>query len=189
MRARGERGGRAGERGQRDERHDQPPSVERGTTHVRLLRSIPGGLSRLFDSRRAPPGWEAAAAAVPATAASRRRRRAAVSSSSGGSSTGQRSNAYGQRGWNRQPDGGRAGSGTSPGQRLRQDARPVRARHGRGQRLGVGMRGRLPERNLSAPSRPSGRGTSPRPRRRRAGRSPGRARSAAAPRRARARGA
>src|SRR5438128_9456344 len=32
-----------------------------------------------------------------------------------GSSAEQRSNAYGQRGWKRQPDGGRAGSGTSPG--------------------------------------------------------------------------
>ena len=52
-------------------------------------------------------------------------RSAPTSNSSGGTSAGQRSNAYGQRGWKRQPLGGRAGSGTSPGQRLGQVARAV----------------------------------------------------------------
>ena len=40
--------------------------------------------------------------------------RVLVSAIKGGSSAGQRSNAYGQRGWKRQPEGGRAGFGTSP---------------------------------------------------------------------------
>src|SRR5438552_5601662 len=40
--------------------------------------------------------------------------RSVATSTSGGASTRQRSNATGQRGWKRQPTGGRAGSGTSP---------------------------------------------------------------------------
>src|SRR3954451_16576984 len=51
-----------------------------------------------------PADWSQQAAARPL-----------ARSRSGGSSTGQRSNAYGQRGWKRQPDGGLAGFGTSPG--------------------------------------------------------------------------
>jgi hypothetical protein len=41
--------------------------------------------------------------------------RAVNAASSTGSSSGHRAKRWGQRGWNRQPVGGRAGSGTSPG--------------------------------------------------------------------------
>ena len=43
---------------------------------------------------------------------------------SAGSSTGQGSNAYGQRGWKRHPDGGSAGFGTSPGRLSGRTPRP-----------------------------------------------------------------
>src|SRR5207237_3720367 len=66
--------------------------------------------SALLDERAAgelgaaAAGWSQQAAERPSARAT-----------SGGSSSGQRSKAYGQRGWKRQPLGGRPGSGTSPG--------------------------------------------------------------------------
>src|SRR5439155_713983 len=50
--------------------------------------------------------------------------RSAATVSVSGSSVEQRSNAYGQRGWNRQAAGGRAGSGTSPGRASGRSPRP-----------------------------------------------------------------
>ena len=62
-------------------------------------------------------------------------------SRSSGRSVRQRSTAIGQRGWKRQPDGGLIGLGTSPVRtmRLRVRRRRLGYRHGRDQRLGIGM--------------------------------------------------
>ena len=72
--------------------------------------------------------------------------RSAPRSYSGGTSVGQRSKTYGQRGWKRQPLGGRAGVGHLAGQRLGQGAGAVRARDRGDERLGVGMARRRPDR-------------------------------------------
>src|SRR5262245_41196972 len=57
-------------------------------------------------------GW---AGAAPSGCSQQAANRPPASGTSGGSSSLQRSNAYGHRGWKRQPVGGRPGSGTSPG--------------------------------------------------------------------------
>ena len=98
------------------------------------LQTIGRG-ARVLDGEAAP-----AARRAPATNRQRTDRRSAASS--GGSSTGQRSNAYGQRGWKRQPLGGCAGSGTSPGRLSGRTPAPSARGTARDQRLGVGMCGR-----------------------------------------------
>src|SRR5581483_1017070 len=68
-----------------------------------------------FPPYSTPPVRASWAGGRPASCSQHAAARSPASESSGGSSTGQRANAYGQRGWKRQPVGGCAGSGTSPG--------------------------------------------------------------------------
>ena len=78
-----------------------------GWRKPRLL-AAPARASRAALTAGAAGARRAAAASRRPTGPARARRAAAPPSS-------QRSNAYGQRGWKRQPGGGRDGSGTSPG--------------------------------------------------------------------------
>src|SRR5262249_5169465 len=64
------------------------------------------------------------AAAEPSGCSQHAADRSPARPTSGGSSTLQRENAYGQRGWKRQPRGGCAGSGTSPGRAFGRKPRP-----------------------------------------------------------------
>src|SRR5581483_8152989 len=88
------------------------------TAHQRRVGELGTAVPPLFSGDRryeTTPGRESWAGPAPGVCSQQAALRSPASARSGGSSRGQRSNAYGQRGWNRQPLGGLAGSGTSPG--------------------------------------------------------------------------
>ena len=155
---------------------------KRGTTHVDSLLDSRGAFQTYSTSPREAARLGAAAAAAAPGGCSQQARRAAAGERQRAAAPRprQRSNAYGQRGWKRQPLGGCAGSGTSPGSASGRTPAPSACGTAAISASVYGMQRRAPRAAPSGRSRPSGRGTSPRRRRRRGGRSRGRARSAAA---------
>src|SRR3954453_21285464 len=157
MRARGERGGRAGERRQCDERHDQPPSLERGTTHLTPSLDSRGAFQTIRLPPR-PPVGEAASAATRAPASSRPTSAAATAPGAAGRRRGSGRTRRGSGGGTGSPTVDAQGRGPPPagspaGSRRRPRGAPPRS--------APPCRGapETPREESSAQSRPSARGT------------------------------